>query len=60
MPGDLLFDEKNWKTGATDKIWSKYWGSQASPLHVGDGDRPGNAGNGLKTPEGHLCPSSPS
>ncbi|XP_072704248.1 E3 ubiquitin-protein ligase rnf213-alpha-like isoform X2 [Ciconia boyciana] len=29
MPGDLLFDEKNWKTGATDKIWTcrcgLYW-----------------------------------
>ncbi|KAM6240959.1 E3 ubiquitin-protein ligase rnf213-alpha-like [Porphyrio hochstetteri] len=29
MPGDLLFDEKNWKTGPTDKIWAcrcgLYW-----------------------------------
>ncbi|XP_075580950.1 E3 ubiquitin-protein ligase rnf213-alpha-like [Pelecanus crispus] len=27
MPGDLLFDEKNWKIGATDKIWTCQCGS---------------------------------
>ncbi|XP_068024256.1 E3 ubiquitin-protein ligase rnf213-alpha-like [Melanerpes formicivorus] len=27
MPGDLLFDEKNWKIGATDKIWTCRCGS---------------------------------
>jgi len=35
MPGDLLFDEKNWKIGATDKVWSKYGGNLAAPVHVG-------------------------
>lgn len=60
MPGDLLFDEKNWKIGATDKIWSKWWGNLAAPARGGDWparDWPGDGGKGLKTPEGHSCPS---
>lgn len=30
MPGDLLFDQKNWKIGQYDTPWSKCWGNFTS------------------------------
>lgn len=47
MPGDLLFDEENWKIGQTDKMWSKYWGD---PTYTIGGPPGGDRGwrEGLK------------